>query len=581
MAGRCFYVSWVDRRTDPWPQWEQIPRGAGATIQDGQSIDSLPADHAEWPGIPLIEPASKAVDDPRMGRLVWPGIPLLLDGRTCRLYTGPTLSALFHPGSPFHNLEGLDAVHLLYQPEREDSPHEVLREVLVRICQARRIKNTDKRIRFVPIEWIIDPTDHGAIIRGIEKWLTHNDPFDLGRRHAAKQPARVVVNLSAGTPSMHAAWLMLRWNGSLGGPESVVEFVQGDGGLAEGVAGAGPPPNPLRVIPIDVLSQFLDRKSMAPQPTSGPEEPGVALEELTGPPFDDLRQRIDHAAMLGLPILLQGERGTGKTFLAHYYHRRRQFYRSLQGEAGASGKTALRRDGKDTPRKSGERFPEKTGESNFVGVTLSEFADIETLRDTLFGWAKGSWTGADKGFDGLLGEAHGGTLFLDEVHHLAKPLQASLLGPLNNRRYRPKMATYEVISHFDLVVATNDAQWRDRLADDFRDRIERIVLEVPAFRSFQRHGANLIWLMWEFTIRRRCRECGLEYAAEGPVWLECREQLMGLFRRHPLSGNWRDLQRLADNLLLHLTSSREGRPSPMRWDREKLEHAIAETFAEM
>ncbi len=580
MAGRCYYLSWVDLRTDPWPQWEKLRPGAADTVLDGQRIDFLPANHAEWPGIPLLKQAeAPVVHSPRMGRYVWPGIPLRVDGQPCRLYTGPTLSALFHPGSRFCNLEGLDSVYLLCQPDRGDSPHELLRTVCVQLCQARGVKNADKRIKLAAVKGLADPTDHPAVIRAVEQWLSHEDPFELGRRHAAKQQTRVVVNLSPGTPAMHAAWLMLRWNGALGGPETVVEFVQGDGGLVERAAGDGPPPNPLRTVPVDTLAQFIGRKEGAAPPAVEPEEIGVPLEDLTGPPFDDLRQRIDHAAMLGLPILLQGERGTGKTFLAQYYHRRRQVYRSLQAEA-ASAKPAARRDDKDAARKTGIRFPEKTGAGNFVSVTLSEFADIDTLRDTLFGWAKGSWTGADKGFDGLLGEAHGGTLFLDEIHHLARPLQAAMLGPLNSRRYRPKMATYEIVSHFDLVVATNDPQWREKMADDFRDRVERIVLEVPAFRGFQRHGADILWRLWEFTFRRRCRECGIEDTTEGAAWQECREQLMGLFRRHPLPGNWRDLQRLADNLLLNLTAAREGRPSPVRWDRDKLEHAIAETFAE-
>jgi hypothetical protein len=504
----------------------------------------------------------------------------MLDGRPCRLYTGPTLSALFHPGSRFLNLEGLHAVYLLYQPERTDGPYEMLRAVLARLCQARGVKDAERRIQFVPIQGLADPTDHAAIIRAIEQWVGRHDPFELGRRSATRNPPRIVVNLSPGTPSMHAAWLLLRWSGALGGADSIVEFVQGDGGLVERVADNGPPPNPLRTLPIDVLAQVHPGKGVGPQSAPGPEEPSVPLEEMTCPPFDDLRQRIDHAAMLGLPILLHGERGTGKTFLAHYYHRRRQYYRGLQGEEAAPGRPAPRAEGKEAGRKIAERFPEKTGQGSFVGVTLSEFADVDTLRDTLFGWAKGSWTGAEKGFDGLLGEAHGGTLFLDEIHHLARPLQAALLAPLNSRRYRPKMAAYEVVSHFDIVVATNDPNWRDRMADDFRDRIERIVLEVPAFRSFQRHGPEVLWRLWEFTLRRRCRECGIAYRGEGPGWAECCEQLRGLFLHHPLGGNWRDLQRLADNLLLHLTASREGRPSPLRWERDKLEHAIAETFAE-
>jgi len=105
---------------------------------------------------------------------------------------------------------------------------------------------------------------------------------------------------------------------------------------------------------------------------------------------------------------------------------------------------------------------------------------------------------------------------------------------------------------------------------------------VPSFRSLQRHGEKIIWDFWDFTIRRRCWECHLDYTfqSDDKNWSECREQLLGVFKRHPLTGNWRDLQRLADNLLLHLTEPRDGRPSPIRWNPDHLERAIAETFSE-
>ncbi len=582
MSSRCFYVSWVDLRTDPWPQWERLQPTVNETVVDldGKRLRFLPNDHPEWPGVPVIDQdQATVIPHPTLGRIVWPGIPTQIDGRPSRLYVGPTLSALFHAGSDFRNLRNLDAVYLLYQPERKDSPHERLREVLHQLCKARGLENFSERIQFVKIEGIKDPTDHEAIIRGIEKqWLKRDDPFGLGRRAAAKAQTRVVVNLSPGTPSMHASWLMLRWSAALGGPKCIVEFVQGDGGLGERLAGAGPPPNPLRTVPIDVLSQLIGRDSPAAAPVPAPE---IDLETL-GPPYDELRNRIEHAALLGLPILLQGERGAGKTFLAHYYYRRRQFYRGLLADKTDSSKSPPRKRKATSAKPTAERFPEKTGEGGFVTVTLSEFADVDTLRDTLFGWIKGAFTGADSSFDGLLGEAHGGTLFLDEIHHLERPLQSALLGPLNNRRYRPKMAPYEIVSHFALVVATNDTEWRKKMADDFRDRIERIVLEVPSFRSFQRHGEKIIWDFWDFTIRRRCWECNLDYSyqTDDKDWSECREQLMGVFKRHPLSGNWRDLQRLADNLLLHLTEPRDGRPSPIRWNPDHLERAIAETFSE-
>jgi hypothetical protein len=588
MAGRCYYVTWVDR-TDPWPRSDRIRPGGSEIELDGQRFQCLPANHPQWPGVPMVEQAAAVVvGDPRMGRLVSPGMTLSLDGRPCRITTGPILSALFHPGSRFHDLEGLDAVYLLTQTERIEEVRERLAEVLQGICQARRIAGGHKRIQFVGVEGVADPTDHSAIVAGVKEWLEDDDPFVLRRRDSAREPPRIVVNLSGGTAAMHAAWLMLRWNGALGGAASIVEFVQGDGGLDERVVDDSSPSSPLRVVPIDTLSHLIGRKGPGPQPSPGLKGPRIGLDELRVPPFDDLRRRIAHAAMLGLPILLQGERGTGKTVLAQYYHEMRKDYQSKRARGEEKTQTPVKRGEaarmpgksgeKETSSKVGERYPENTGKSNFVGVTLSEYADIDTLRDTLFGWVKGAFTGAEKAFDGLLGEAHLGTLFLDEVHHLARPLQAALLGPLNDHRYRPKMATFEVVSQFDLVVATNDPHWRQKMADDFRDRIERIVLEVPAFRTFQRHGADLIWRFWEFTLAQRCTECGIECSPDGVGWEECREQLMGLFRRHPLPGNWRDLKRLADNLLLHLTDPGDGRPTPVSWDRVKLEHAIAETF---
>jgi transcriptional regulator with AAA-type ATPase domain len=200
---------------------------------------------------------------------------------------------------------------------------------------------------------------------------------------------------------------------------------------------------------------------------------------------------------------------------------------------------------------------------------------LNELRDHLFGWARGSWTGAEGEYHGLLGMAHRGTLFLDEIHHLDPALQASLLGVLNNHRYRPKMADYEVQSEFDLVVATNDPQWRERLSDDFRDRIERVVLEVPAFRVLQRHDLADVWSFWEFTLKRRCQECGV---VPTEVTEDCRRQLEGVFRHQPLTGNWRDLMRLADQVLLLLTAARGGRPTPLTWNRDHLDRAIFRTF---
>jgi hypothetical protein len=564
-AERVYYLSWIDKRTDPWPQWEEIRPGTTAASLS-PNLSFVPADDPEWPEVPFAGGPSK-VSDARMGQYAWPGIPWKDNGR---LYVGPTLSALFHPASRFFALRGLERAYLLYQQDSSGSSHEVFGNVLEKICRARKARELLDRIKLVPIAGITDPTDHRQVIEAIKQWVGRSDPFNYGVRGAGKVTTRIIINLSPGTPSMHASWLILRWNGALGKGQTIVEFVQGDGGLSEELR------DPLRVVPVDMLAQWINLPASAP-PTPDGSDAGILIETLQGAPYDLLRQKIDHAAVLGLPILLQGERGTGKTWLARYYHQRRRFYREQRGEHLRLKKARPR---ESSGQASAERYPENASADPFVTVTLSEFGDLETLRDTLFGWAKGSWNLAHQAYDGLLGEAHNGTLFLDEIHHLDRGLQAALLGPLNSRRYRPKMATYEVTSNFNLVVATNDPQWRTKLADDFRDRVERIVLEVPAFRSFQRTGAEILWKFWEYTLQRRCVECGILDDAEGSQRSECRELLLGLLRRHPLTGNWRDLQRLADNVLLHLTSARDGRPSPLQWNRDQLERAIDETFSE-
>ncbi len=588
---RVFYLSWVDKRTDPWPNWERCQAGQAPPL-DGQAVEFLPRTDPLWPGMPFVADARPlTVADGRMGRYTWPGLPLP-DGAG-RLYVGPTLSALFHPRSP-HGLAGLDRAFLLYQPDTTGSSYELLQRTLHAVAGARGLGDVRQRVQFCPIPGITDPTDYDAIYKAIRRWLD-DDPFGFGSRRGNRTPTptRIVVNLSPGTAAMAACWLMLRWSGALGRAHATIEFVQGDGGLDASDTPDNPTFSPLRIVPVDVLSLLKPMETATPvadapgspkKATSGvtPVNPGEAalnVEGMKGSPYDRLRREIEQAACLGLPILLEGERGTGKTSLAEYYHQRRQFYRGNASPVELPPVASPSKAAKGKPR---VRFPETGVEGLFVKITLAEFADLDTLRDTLFGWSRGSWTGADDAYDGLLGEAHLGTLFLDEIHHLDRKLQPLLLGPLNvdslgSRRYKPKMATYDVISDFDLVVATNDPAWRDRMIPDLLERFERIVIEVPSFRSFQRDAVQTIWQFWEFTLRRRCVSCALEYTQDGD-FRECSQRLLDLFASHPLPGNWRDLQRLADNTLLYLTDARDGRPTALTWSRPLLEDAIRRTF---
>uniref|UniRef100_A0A7V1ZIV3 AAA family ATPase n=1 Tax=Thermoanaerobaculum aquaticum TaxID=1312852 RepID=A0A7V1ZIV3_9BACT len=103
-----------------------------------------------------------------------------------------------------------------------------------------------------------------------------------------------------------------------------------------------------------------------------------------------LRRFVEHAAKTDLPVLLLGETGTGKTFLARLIHNQ-----------------SLRAGGA------------------FVTVDLGTIPS-SLVHSELFGCKKGAFTGVQE-HHGLVWSAHGGTLFLDEIGDVPLDVQACLL----------------------------------------------------------------------------------------------------------------------------------------------------------
>jgi len=133
-----------------------------------------------------------------------------------------------------------------------------------------------------------------------------------------------------------------------------------------------------------------------------------------------LRQRLGVLARGGLPVVLLGPTGTGKSLLArHFVHPR----------SGRSGP--------------------------FVSVDLST-VPTELMAGQLFGSVRGAYTGSVADRTGAFEAANGGTLFLDEIGNLTLGAQKMLLSVLQEGVVTRLGDTKERSIDVKLVVATND-----------------------------------------------------------------------------------------------------------------------------
>ena len=117
----------------------------------------------------------------------------------------------------------------------------------------------------------------------------------------------------------------------------------------------------------------------------------------------------------------------------------------------------------------------------------------DLIESELFGYKKGSFTGATMDKEGLFEMAEGGSLLLDEIGEMPPYLQTKLLRVLQEREYRPIGSDRIVHVDFRLICATNidlDAALRDgKLREDLYFRINTITLRGHVGIS---HGKDVL-----------------------------------------------------------------------------------------
>jgi two-component system response regulator AtoC len=206
-------------------------------------------------------------------------------------------------------------------------------------------------------------------------------------------------------------------------------------------------------------------------------------------------------------VMLLGETGTGKEFLAHVIHH-------------------------NGPRASGP----------FIGINCTAIPN-ELFESELFGFERGAFTGANQRKLGLLEKAEGGTLFLDEIGDLDQSMQAKLLRVIQERSFRRLGATDDLGVNFRLITATNRELKKDVMRGAFREdlyfRLNVVAFEIPPLRK----RVEDILPLCQRAIVRFAQEFSKPIPDIDPA-------ARAMLERYQYPGNVRELQNILERALI-------------------------------
>nr|OQB33570.1 MAG: Transcriptional regulatory protein ZraR [Candidatus Hydrogenedentes bacterium ADurb.Bin170]HNZ47522.1 sigma 54-interacting transcriptional regulator [Candidatus Hydrogenedentota bacterium]HOD95195.1 sigma 54-interacting transcriptional regulator [Candidatus Hydrogenedentota bacterium]HOR50542.1 sigma 54-interacting transcriptional regulator [Candidatus Hydrogenedentota bacterium]HPK24519.1 sigma 54-interacting transcriptional regulator [Candidatus Hydrogenedentota bacterium] len=167
--------------------------------------------------------------------------------------------------------------------------------------------------------------------------------------------------------------------------------------------------------------------------------------------MEKLFQMLPQVAASEVPVVIEGETGTGKELLARAIH-------DLSGR---------------------HKGP-------FLGINCGALPDT-LLESELFGYQAGAFTGADKDKPGRFALAEKGSLFLDEIGDISPAMQVRLLRVLQEKQYEPLGATRAFHTDVRIIAATNKSLGalvqEGLFRQDLYYRINVIRLELPPLRE--------------------------------------------------------------------------------------------------
>src|SRR5882762_3895816 len=220
-----------------------------------------------------------------------------------------------------------------------------------------------------------------------------------------------------------------------------------------------------------------------------------------------VRQRVEKVASSGVPILIQGESGTGKGLLARYIH-------NLSVAPNSA----------------------------FVKVNCAAIPGT-LLESELFGYEKGAFTGAYSSKAGRVELAHGGTLFLDGIDEIDMSLQAKLLQLLQDGQFSRIGGQEDRHVQLRVICATNRHLEEDitqgRFRQDLFYRINVVNIQLPSLRArIGDMGSLVAYFLDVHQARHNVQVQPLSSA------------VMRLLEKRPWPGNIRELENLIERYVI-------------------------------
>lgn len=275
--------------------------------------------------------------------------------------------------------------------------------------------------------------------------------------------------------------------------------------------------------------------------------PLAALSPLLGSStaMQEVFRLIERVGPTEASVLLTGESGSGKELAAQSIH-----------------DCSLRRGGP------------------FVAINCGAIP-AGLIEAELFGYEKGSFTGAVRAHAGVFERAESGTILLDELTEMPLDMQTRLLRVLETRKFYRVGASLELSSNVRVIAATNrcplQAVQSGRLREDLLYRVAVFPIDMPPLRNRD----NDVELLAEHFLAELNAQAGTQKRLSAPARVT--------LRQHTWPGNVRELKNcierafiLADQTLelapLIQSTTRTGDPAS---DRERLDIRVGSRIYDM